>query len=158
MPAARMTQTEIAQKMRADMARIVAASEKTAAEQQRIQTSLTAFRQKIKQGQGRSGDTLCSIVNAMEKGRTKMPRSEQPRGTRPSRSTPSNAASRRTKPSDPCESPTTLRKLLLCMRKCCANSKASNTKIPGKIQAKGKGAKGQARGKGQGQGAKRTRG
>jgi hypothetical protein len=87
----------------------------------------------MKRARSVQGATLCSIVSSAEKARVKDKRSKRGAG-----SSTGSRSSRSRAQEDPCESPTTLRKLILCMKTCCTKSAAKTARGKGKVSGKKK--------------------
>jgi hypothetical protein len=127
------------------IANLLAENEETIAYGKQVNVILDAMRAKFKKGQEQSGQKVCDIVAMIEKARTKHPRLATNSKSTPrsgnkgsSGSVSSGRRDRKTtgRVQDPCESPTTLRKQLLCMKKCCVAAETSKLS-PNKNKAKG---------------------
>jgi hypothetical protein len=125
------------------LTKLLASKKQTIENVKKVNVLLDVLNDKFRQEQELSGKKVCDIVAVIEKARIKQPR-RQAASSGSSGSSGSGRGSGRGRGSrgraaDPCESPTTLRKLLLCMKKCCVT--ASKTSKENKGSRAGKAGK-----------------
>ena len=128
-----------ATRLNTDISTLLAEKTKNVANLKQTHNLLDALKAQFRREESVSGRKVCEIVAVIEKSRIKQPRRQSGssstgsrRGTGSSGTGRGKKTNRRTV--DPCEAPNTLRKLLLCMNKCCVTAAASKSKPSRKKQ------------------------
>lgn len=124
-----------ATRLNTDISTLLAEKTKNVANLKQTHNLLDALKAQFRREESVSGRKVCEIVAVIEKSRIKQPRrqtgtSGSGRSSTGSRSDTSRGKKTNRRAVDPCEAPNTLRKLLLCMNKCCVTAASESKPKP----------------------------